>query len=60
MWQATARMTVRCVEFSTGIILYSVEKTAISVASDEASAKRAALLQVARDAVAKDLMANLP
>ncbi len=60
MWQVTARMTVRCVEFSTGIILYSVEKTAITVAADEATAKRSALLQVARDAVAKDLMANLP
>ncbi|MBU0927642.1 MAG: hypothetical protein KKA67_07825 [Spirochaetes bacterium] len=60
MWQATARMTVRCVEFSTGTILYSTEKTAITVASDEASARRAALLQVAKDAVAKDLMANLP
>jgi hypothetical protein len=60
MWQATARMTVRCVDFATGMMLYSVEKTAITVASDEASARRAALLQVARDAVAKDLMANLP
>ena len=60
MWQATARMTVRCVDFATGMILYSVEKTAIVVASDEASARRSAMLQVARDAVAKDLMANLP
>jgi len=60
MWQATARMTVRCMEFSTGIILYSTEKTAIVVAADEASARRAALLQVGKDAVAKDLMANLP
>jgi hypothetical protein len=60
MWQATARMTVRCVDFATGMILYSVEKTAIVVASDEASARRSALLQVARDSVAKDLMANLP
>ena len=31
-----------------------------AVAGDEASAKRSALLQVARDSVAKDLMANLP
>ncbi len=60
MWQATARMTVRCVDFATGAILYSGEKTAVSVAADEASAKRSALLQVARDGVAKDLMANLP
>ena len=60
MWQATARMTVRCVEFASGAILYSTEKTAIVVASDEASARRSALLQVGRDAVAKDLMANLP
>jgi len=60
MWQATARMTVRCVEFATGIILYATEKTAIAVGTDEASARRAALLQVSRDAIAKDLMANLP
>lgn len=60
MWQATARMTVRCVEFATGNILYSVEKTSIAVAADEATARRSAMLQVAREAVAKDLMANLP
>ncbi len=60
MWQATARMTVRCVEFATGVVLYSVEKTSIAVAADEATARRSAMLQVAREAVAKDLMANLP
>jgi len=60
MWQATARMTVRCVEFATGQILYSSEKSTIVVAADEASARRAALTQVGSDAAAKDLMANLP
>ncbi len=60
MWQVSARMSVRCVEFATGRILYSTEKTAVVVAADEASARRASLLQVAKDAVAKDLMANLP
>jgi hypothetical protein len=60
MWQATARMTVRCVDFATGQILYSNEKSTIVVAADEASARRAALTQVGADAVAKDLMANLP
>jgi hypothetical protein len=60
MWQVSARMSVRCVEFATGRILYSTEKTTIVVAADEASARRAALLQVAKDTVAKDLMANLP
>jgi len=60
MWQVSARMSIRCVEFATGRILYSTEKTAIVVAADEASARRSALLQVAKDAVAKDLMANLP
>jgi hypothetical protein len=59
-WQATARMIVRCVDLVTGLTLYSTEKTAIMVAPDEAQAKRAAMLQVARDTVAKDLMANLP
>lgn len=60
MWQVSARMTVRCVDFATGMVLYGVEKTAIVVGSDEASARRSALVQVARDAVAKDLMSNLP
>ncbi|MBN2873729.1 MAG: hypothetical protein JXM71_01430, partial [Spirochaetales bacterium] len=60
MWQVTASMAVRCVDFATGMILYSVEKTAIVVGSDETTARRNALVQVAREAVAKDLMANLP
>ncbi|GAB1431427.1 hypothetical protein MASR2M29_00520 [Spirochaetota bacterium] len=60
MWQAQASVSVRCIDFATGMILYSGEKTAIAVAADEASARKAALLQAARDAIAKDLMANLP
>ncbi|HOX91441.1 MAG TPA: hypothetical protein PLC54_00860 [Spirochaetales bacterium] len=60
MWQASAVMTVRCVDLATGIILYSAEKTSIAVGTDEASARRAAMTQVARDVVAKDMMANLP
>jgi len=60
MFQITARMTVRCVDLATGALLYSTEKTAITVATDEASGRRTALAQVARDTVAKDLMANLP
>jgi hypothetical protein len=60
MWQATARMTIRCLDLASGNVLYSTEKTAVMVAADENQAKRSALLQVARDTVAKDLMANLP
>jgi hypothetical protein len=60
MWQATARMTIRALDLASGNILYSTEKTAVMVAADENQAKRSALLQVARDTVAKDLMANLP
>jgi hypothetical protein len=60
MWQASARMSVKCVDLATGIILYATEKTAIAVASDEAGARRAALQQVARENIAKDLMVNLP
>ncbi len=60
MWQATARMTIKAVDMATGIILYSTEKTAIAVAADEAGARRAALLQVARETVAKELMTSLP
>ncbi len=60
MWQASARMSVKCVELATGIILYATEKTAIAVASDEAGARRAALQQVAKETIAKDLMVNLP
>lgn len=60
MWQAQASINVRCIDFASGMILYSGEKTAIAVAADEAAARKAALLQVARDTLAKDLMANLP
>ncbi len=60
MWQAQATVTARCVDFATGMLLYSGEKSAVAVAADEASARRAALIQVAKDALAKDLMANLP
>ena len=60
MWQATARMTIRALDLASGNVLYSTEKTAIMVAADENQARRSALLQVARDTVAKDLMANLP
>jgi hypothetical protein len=60
MWQATARMTIRCLDLASGNVLYSTEKTAIMVAADETQARRSAILQVARDTVAKDLMANLP
>ena len=60
MWQATARMSIRVLDLASGTVLYSTEKTAIMVASDKNQASRSALLQVARDTVAKDLMANLP
>ena len=60
MWQATARMTIRCLDLVSGNVLYSTEKSTVMVAADENQARRSALLQVARDTVAKDLMANLP
>lgn len=60
MWQATARMTIRCLDLATGTVLYSTEKSAVMVAAEENQARRSAILQVARDTVAKDLMANLP
>jgi len=53
-------MTVRCIDLSAGMILYSTEKTAIAVGADKAAAIRAALLTVSRETVAKDLLANLP
>ncbi|HOT58849.1 MAG TPA: hypothetical protein P5519_06895 [Spirochaetia bacterium] len=60
MYQATVTMTVRCIDLSAGMILYSTEKTAIAVGADKAAAIRAALLTVSRETVAKDLLANLP
>ncbi len=60
MWQAKARMVVKCIDLATGIMLYSAEKTSLAVGADEAAARRAALLQVSRDIVGKDLMSNLP
>ena len=60
MWQATARMSVTCVDLATGMVLYATEKVFVAVAADEAGARSAALMQVAREAVAKDLMSSLP
>jgi hypothetical protein len=48
------------VDLRTGQVLYSGEKSAISVAADEAGAKRAAIVQVSREVIGKDLLANLP
>lgn len=60
MWTASARMSVKVVELASGMVLYATEKIAMAVGADEAAARRAALQQVAREAVAKDLMTNLP
>jgi len=60
MWTASARMSVKVVDLASGMVLYATEKIAMAVGADEAAARRAALQQVAREAVAKDLMTNLP
>jgi len=60
MWKATARMIVRCIDLASGRMLYSVEKTALAIAATQDQARRAAVSNVARDTVARDLMANLP
>lgn len=60
MWSASARMSVKVVDLASGMVLYATEKIAMAVGADEAAARRAALQQVAREAVAKDLMTNLP
>lgn len=60
MWTASARMSVKVVDLANGMVLYATEKLAMAVGADEAAARRAALQQVAREAVAKDLMTNLP
>lgn len=60
MWTASARMSVKVVDLASGMVLYATEKNVVAVGADEAAARRAALQQVARDAVAKDLMTNLP
>lgn len=56
----SVRATVKCWDLATGDILYSADKAYTGVGSDEAAARRASLLQLGRDSLGRDLMANLP
>jgi len=57
---ANAKATVKVLEIATGSILYSAEKIASGLASDEASARRAAYRDLGLSAIAKDLLSSLP
>ncbi|MBU0936325.1 MAG: hypothetical protein KKI09_07450 [Spirochaetes bacterium] len=60
MWKATASMNVKCVELSSGQMIYSREQMAIAIGATADQARRTALLNVSRDGMAKNLMATLP
>jgi hypothetical protein len=56
----SVKASVKCWDLGSGQILYSAEKAYTGVGPDEAAARRASLQQLGRDALGKDLMANLP
>ncbi len=59
-WLADVTATIKAVELSTGAVLYSAEKSATGIGSDEASAAAAALREIGLNAVGRELITSLP
>ncbi|MDP3179908.1 MAG: hypothetical protein Q8M76_18500, partial [Spirochaetaceae bacterium] len=57
---ADAQASVKAVDVDTGELVYSAEKAASGVGSDEQSARRAALRELGVSSLGKDLLASLP
>jgi hypothetical protein len=57
---ASGKATVKVLDVATGSVLYSAERAATGVGSDEQSARRAAYRELGANAVGKDLLSNLP
>jgi hypothetical protein len=57
---ASGKATVKVLEVATGAVLYSAERTAMGLGSDEQSARRAAYRELGANAVGKDMLSNLP
>ncbi|HEY9053992.1 MAG TPA: hypothetical protein VIO60_04160 [Rectinemataceae bacterium] len=60
LYLASASGTLKALELGTGRILYSADKSAQVLASDEASARRNALRELGASIFAKDLVSSLP
>jgi hypothetical protein len=57
---AAGRAGVKVLEIASGDVLYSIERNATGLGSDEKSARAAAYRELGLNAVGKDLLANLP
>jgi hypothetical protein len=57
---ATGKAGVKVLEIASGRILYSAERGATGLGSDEKSARAAAYRELGLSAIGKDLLANLP
>lgn len=57
---ASAKATVKVLDIASGRALYSAERGATGLGSDEKSARAAAYRELGLNAVGKDLLANLP
>jgi hypothetical protein len=60
MYLADSKASVKVVELATGTLLYSAEKAATGMGSDEATARAAAYRELGLNAIGKDLLASLP
>ena len=60
MYLADSKASVKVVELATGSLLYSAEKAATGMGSDEAAARAAAYRELGLNAIGKDLLASLP
>jgi hypothetical protein len=59
-WLAEGRAQVKVVDLATGSILYSAERLATGIGSDEADSRLAAYRDLGYSAIAQDLLASLP
>ncbi|HUX37089.1 MAG TPA: hypothetical protein VMV44_04235 [Rectinemataceae bacterium] len=60
MWMASVRISAKAVEIAGGRLLWSGEREASGVGSDEAAAIRAAFRAAGASALGKDLISSLP
>ena len=60
MYLADAKASVKAVELASGAVLYSAEKSATGMGSDEASARAAAYRELGLNSIGKELLASLP
>jgi hypothetical protein len=57
---ATGKASVKVLDLASGSVLYSAERGATGLGSDEKSARAAAYRELGLNAIGKDMLSNLP